>query len=490
MQASRLSQSAALLLLTIAGANVSAQSVDEQIKRITSTLTQTVVIKGAPVKYHTLADSMAKYKVPGVSIAVVHDGKLVWAQGFGVKTAGSKDAVTPNTLFQAASISKPVSATAMLSLVEQGKLSLDAPVNTFLKTWQLPDNEFTKTEPVTLRRLVSHSAGLNVHGFPGYVSGAKLPTVQQILDGKPPANTKAVRVEMTPGSTWKYSGGGTTIMQLAMVDTTGETFPALMQRLVLGPIGMQHSAYEQPLSKAKQALAATGHDDEGKRIPGRWHTYPELAAAGLWTTPTDLTKWAIEITEARSGKSTKILSQKMATEMLTEQKASSGLGPMVGDSGDAKYFQHGGSNEGYRCFVAYFPALGRGAVVMTNGEGGSLIYRQILSSLAKEYHWPGYEASEIEPIALTPSTVEQLLGAYPLPPMSPTDKPPTLFITQENGKLMIEAAKYLSKTEIVLLANDELIALENGFQLKLVRDQDGRIAHLDFNSMKLVKKSR
>lgn len=487
MQASHL---ATLILLAIISTSASAQSIDEQISRITNTMTASIVIKGAPEKYHTLADSMAKYKVPGVSIALIHDGKLAWSQGFGVKTAGSKDAVTSNTLFQAASISKPVSATAMLRLVEQGKLSLDAPINTFLKTWQLPDNEFTKTEPVTLRRLVSHSAGLNVHGFPGYASDAKVPTVQQILDGKAPANTKAIQVVMTPGSTWKYSGGGTTIMQLAMAETTGEAFPALMQRLVLDPIGMQNSAFEQPLSKAKQDLAAAGHDDQGRVISGRWHTYPELAAAGLWTTPTDLTKWAIEIAEARAGESTKTLSQKMATEMLTVQKAPSGLGPAVEGNGDAMHFQHGGSNEGYKCFVVYFPALGRGAAIMTNGDAGSMVYRQLLNALAKEYQWPAYKAREIEPVALDANTLDQLIGEYPLPPMSPTDTPPSIFITQENGRLMIEAAKFLSKTEIVLLANNELIALETGFALELGREKDGRITHLDFNSRKLVKKSR
>jgi hypothetical protein len=225
-------------------------------------------------------------------------------------------------------------------------------------------------------------------------------------------------------------------------------------------------------------------------ISGRWHTYPELAAAGLWTTPTDLTKWAIEIAEARAGKSTKTLSQKMATEMLTEQKAPSGLGPMVESKGDAMYFQHGGSNKGYSCFVVYFPALGRGAAIMTNGDAGSVAYRQLLNALAKEYQWPAYKAREIEPIALDANMLDQLAGEYPLPPMSPTDTPTSAFITQENGKLMIEAAQFLAKDEIVLLANDELIVPDNGFQLKLARDKDDRVTHLEFGKMKLVKKSR
>lgn len=486
MQVPRL---ASLLLLMIAATNASAQGVDEQIKRVTSSMTPSIVIKGEPEKLHTLADSMAKYKVPGVSIALIHDGKLAWAQGFGVKTAGHHDAVTATTLFQAASISKPVSATAMLRLVEQGTLALDTPINTFLKTWKLADNAYTQTEPVTLRRLVSHSAGLNVHGFPGYASDAAIPTVQQILDGKKPANTRAIKVEMLPGSTWRYSGGGTTIMQLAMIETTGEAFPALMQRLVLDPIGMQNSAFEQPLSEAKQGLAAAGHDDEGKMVPGRWHTYPELAAAGLWTTPTDLSKWAIEIAEAKAGKSSKTLSQKMANEMLTVQKAKSGLGPALEDNGDTMRFQHGGSNQGYSCFVVYFPALGRGAAIMTNGDAGSVVYQQLLIALAKEYQWPSFKAREIEPVALDASMLEQLVGEYPLPPMSPTDKPPSAFITQDNGKLMIEAAQFLAKDEIVLLANDEMIVPDNGFQLKLARDKNGRVSHLEFNSRKLFKKN-
>lgn len=481
---------ATLILLTIVGAKVSAQSIDEQIQRVTSTMTPSIVIKGAPEKLHTLSDSMAKFGVPGVSIALIHGGKLAWAQGFGVKSAGSNDAVTATTLFQAASISKPVSATAMLRLVEQGTLALDTPINTFLKTWQLADNAFTQSAPVTLRRLVSHSAGLNVHGFPGYASGAAVPTVQQILDGKKPANTRGVKVEMVPGSTWKYSGGGTTIMQLAMVETTGEAFPALMQRLVLAPIGMQQSAFEQPLSEAKQGLAAAGHDDEGKMVPGRWHTYPELAAAGLWTTPTDLTKWAIEIAEARSGKSTKTISQAMANEMLTPQKATSGLGPVVEGKGDTMRFQHGGSNHGYSCFVVYFPAIGRGAAVMTNGDAGSMVYQQLLIALAKEYHWPAFKARVIEPVALEAHMLDQLAGEYPLPPMSPTDKPPSLLITQEQGKLMIEAANYLPKGELVLLADGELLSPETGFQLKLVKDDQGRVSNLEYGPRKLMKKNR
>jgi len=393
----------------------SAPKTDEVIARVTAGLRPAITVKGEAAGKFTLAERMALYKVPGVSIAVVDSGRIVWARGFGLKEVGTADSVTQTTLFQAASISKPVAATALLRLAEEGKLSLDAPVNEYLKGWKVPDNRFTAKEKVTLRRIVAHYAGLTVHGFPGYAAGDSIPTVPQILDGLKPANTPAVRVDTFPGSHWSYSGGGITVEQLAMTDVTGEPFPALLKRLVLDPIGMTNSGYDQPLPAAKKGQEAAGYRPDGSMIAGRWHTYPEMAAAGLWTTPTDLLKWAMEIAAAKAGKSTKVLSQKMATEMLTVQKAPSGLGPMLHGSGHAFYFEHGGSNEGYRCEVMYFPEIGRGAAVMTNSDAGSAVAQEVLYALAAEYHWPEYAPREIERVTLDSATVHAMLGSYTIP---------------------------------------------------------------------------
>ncbi len=215
----------------------------DHIGRVTSTLVSAVQVRGAPVQHHALLERMKRYHTPGVSVAVVDSGRVVWARGFGVKEAGGSDSITPTTVFEAGSISKPVAATATLRLVEQGKLSLDEPVNTYLKSWKLPDNKFTAKEKVTLRRIMSHSAGLTVHGFPGYAVTDSIPTLPQVLDGKKPANTPAVRVDTFPGAIWRYSGGGTTIQQLIDVDQTGKSFPALVKELVLDPIGMTNSTY-------------------------------------------------------------------------------------------------------------------------------------------------------------------------------------------------------------------------------------------------------
>ena len=195
-----------------------------RIERVLSGLRPPLEVTGRPTVKWTLAERMAYHEVPGVSIAVISGGRVEWARGIGVKEAGKADSITPTTLFQAASISKPVAATGMLRLVERGTLQLDTNVNGYLKSWKVPENKFTTTEKVTLRRIASHTAGLTVHGFPGYSPTDPIPTVVQVLDGAKPANTRPVRVDTTPGAISRYSGGGTTIMQQLLVDVTGKPF--------------------------------------------------------------------------------------------------------------------------------------------------------------------------------------------------------------------------------------------------------------------------
>src|SRR5215471_10327430 len=232
----------------LSSAFAAAASPDPRIAQVESGLRPPVLIEGD--KTWSIEERMRFYGVSGVSIAVIRDSKIEWAKGYGLADVETKQAVTPSTLFQAGSISNPVSAMGALVLVEDGKLKLDADINGYLKSWKVPGNEHTAKSPVTLERLLSHTAGLTVHGLPGYAAGATIPTVPQVLDGAPPANTAPVRVDLDPGTQYRYSGGGYTIAQLAMVDVTGQTFPALMQRLVLGPLGMKESTFDQPLPAA------------------------------------------------------------------------------------------------------------------------------------------------------------------------------------------------------------------------------------------------
>ena len=329
---------------------------------------------------------MQLYKVPGLSIAVIDNFQIVWTKAYGVIEGGSATPVTSRTLFQAGSISKPVAATGALYLVEQGKLSLDENVNQKLKTWKVPENEFTKNEKVTLRRLMSHSAGLTVHGFPGYDVNDPMPTLVQIFNGETPANTASIRVDLVPGTQVRYSGGGVTIEQQLMMDVTGKPFPALMREIVLDKIGMTDSSYEQPLRPAQAAMTASGTYADGKVVHGRWHIYPEMAAAGLWTTPTDLGKFAIEIALSKHGKSNRVLSEEMTRQMLTPALDEAGLGFFL-DKDNPGQFSHNGADEGFQALLTMNAESGKGVAIMANSDMGIAVGDFLLQSVAKEYGW-------------------------------------------------------------------------------------------------------
>jgi CubicO group peptidase (beta-lactamase class C family) len=275
---------------------------------------------------------MEHHNVPGISIAVINDGKIEWARGYGLADVAEGRPVTTTTLFQAASISKPVAATAALTLVEEGSLELDRNVNEWLVSWKMPENDYTAVQPVTLRELLTHSAGTTVHGFPGYARSAQIPNAIGVLDGE--GNTDPIRVDIVPGSQWRYSGGGYTAMQLLLTDVAGMSFAAIMRERVLGPAGMSESTYEQPLPESRWSQAATGYRPDSSEVEEKWHVYPEQAAAGLWTTPTDLAHFAIAVQQAYAGESESMLSQEMAEAMLTPDENDWGLGPGIMGGGD------------------------------------------------------------------------------------------------------------------------------------------------------------
>lgn len=351
---------------------------------------------------------MAAYKVPGLSFAVIDDFKIVSAQALGVTDAGGTTAVTPRTLFQAGSISKPVATMGALALVEKGKLSLDDDVNRKLESWKVPDNEFTKEQKVTLRRIMSHSAGLTVHGFPGYAVSEPRPTLIQILSGAKPANTPPVKVDFVPGTRWRYSGGGVLIEQQLMIDVSGEPFPRVMRETVFNKIGMNDSSYEQPLPPSRAAAAASGTYANGKAVAGRWHIYPEMAAGGLWTTPTDLAKLAIDVSLSKRGQSNRVLTQSMAGEMLKVQmprveeialgdehhRDRMGLGFFLGDETRPDLFGHIGDDEGFQAMMMMFADSGKGAVVMANSQYGIMLGDFLFEQIAKDYSWKNFVASD------------------------------------------------------------------------------------------------
>lgn len=380
---SRYFASGLLGLLSGAAFAASSTATEDHIRRVQQGIVPPVLVSGDVPVMKSVAARMTELNVPGVSIAVIHEGRIEWARGFGVTGTGGAP-VTANTLFQAASISKPVFALAVLRLVDGEKLNLDANVNDYLKEWKLPDNDFTRQSKVTLRGLLSHSAGLTLHGFPGYAASTPLPTTVQILDGTPPANTAAIRADIVPGTLVRYSGGGYLVAQHLLHDVTGVPLPKLMRDLVFAPLGMTRSTYEQPLPMTRMSEIALPHRADGKPVAGGPHTYPEMAPAGLWTTPTDLARYALGVRASLAGKSTGVISAKTARAMLTPVFNNQGLGPQVGGKTSRKFFAHDGGNEGYRCLLIAYED-GEGAVVMTNSDSGGELTGEILRTIAYVY---------------------------------------------------------------------------------------------------------
>jgi len=337
----------------------------------------------------TLAELMARFHVPAVSVAVIRDFEIHWAKAYGVADVTSGAAADNDTLYQAASISKPVAAFGVLRAVAQGRLSLDEDVNRYLRSWKVPAGDAGATGPVTLRSLLSHTSGADDgFGFPGYHPSVDQPTVVQVIAGAKPSNTGPVLFARPPYAAHKYSGGGVTIAQLAVTEALGQPFPSLMQELVLGPAGMVRSAYEQPLSSARDRDAARAHDREGRAMDAKWHVYPELEAAGLWTTPTDLAKLAVALQRALAGRDAALLPRELAREMITPV----GVGPFavgfqIGKNGEGWYFSHGGSNWGFRATLTAHVRKGYGAAVMTNATGGGPLAEALIKRIAAAYGW-------------------------------------------------------------------------------------------------------
>ena len=365
-------------------------------------------------RLQSIEDRMRYYGVPGISVAVIHDGKLAWAQGWGVRDASTCAPVTTSTQFQAASISKTIAAAAALRLVQRGGLSLEPVINSELKQWQLPLPQ--GAGPVTLRGLLSHTGGTTVHGFAGYSQQGPLPTTLQILEGAAPANSAAVRVDLPPGWQFRYSGGGYTVAELAMTDSAGVAYPALVQDEVFAPLDMQRSSVGTPLA-GTGADVAQAHSN-GQVIQGGYHRYPELAAAALWTTPSDLARLLIDVQAAAHDRPARLLKPDTARQMLTQQAAAPplaegwGLGVALNGAGAERRFGHDGRNEGFESTMVAYVDRGEGIVVLTNADRGKQLADEVVRAAANAYGWDGLRSREVAEVDVPEEALEQYVGYY------------------------------------------------------------------------------
>lgn len=369
-----------LFILLFLSVNAFAQEVNDNIKLFENDLNHWDKSKN---KKWTLIERMAFYEVNAVSIAVIKDYKVEWTKAYGYADVKEKKAATTQTLFQAASISKSLNSLAILKLVEEEKLGLDDDINNYLKNWKFPYDSISIGKKISIANLLSHKAGLSVGGFEGYKKGADLPSTIEILDGLKPSNSNAVRSVFEPNTRFQYSGGGTTVTQLILENTTGKEYEDYMLENVLTPLEMSNSSFNQPPAKGKEKFLATGYNNN-KEVEGKYHVYPEKAAAGLWTNPTDLANYIIETQLSLLGKSNKILSKEMSIKRLDNQ-----YGVFTNEFNDVKYFGHSGGNEGFVCHYVGSFEDGNGLVVMTNGRNSKML-EEIVNSIASLNNWKNY----------------------------------------------------------------------------------------------------
>lgn len=416
MMCTAIATKAAIIVLALTGCltgNQGAQrSLEPRIRNVETGVPPAVIVKGEAPDMFSITEMMAKLNVPGVSVAVIDQGKIQWAECYGVKEVG-EEPLTVNTLFQAGSVSKPIVAMAALSLVAEGTLDLDVDVNRYLKSWRVPENELTGREKVTLRRLLSHTAGVSSFLADDGGPAGEAPTLLQILNGEPPAEGGPVSVDLVPGSEQRYSNEGYAIIQQLLIDVEGKPFPRIMKERVLEPLKMDRSTFAQPLPESLLPVAATGHIGAGEPIEDKGLIYHNMGAGGLWTTPSDLARFAVEIQRSITGESSSVLPGEMTSAMLDDPVSGYGLGLGARGVGLGRTFGHSGHNAGFLCHMKALAEGGQGVVVMANSNKAIPLLEGITMAVAREYEWPGDIAPrEIEPFEITEEELSTYCGQY------------------------------------------------------------------------------
>jgi CubicO group peptidase (beta-lactamase class C family) len=456
-----------LLLTTLTG--YAQNNTKENIAKVENGLFAPIQIEGE--KNWNILDRMAFYKTPGLSIAVIQNYRLVWAKGYGFANDSSKTPVTTQTLFQAGSISKSLNAVAVLKLAEEKKIDLYADINVYLKSWKFPYDSLSKGKKITVANLLSHTGGINLQGFGGYQPGKPLPTIVQVLNGEKPANSPHIRSAFEPGLRPEYSGGGVIISQQIVMDITGQDYADYMQQAVLKQLGMNRSTFSQPPAGVNDAMLATGYNIAGNPIPGKHRIYPEQAAAGLWTNPTDLAKFVIGLQLAYEGKSDKVLTKQSAGLMFTpyQNKMGIALGTFINVLDSTKYFTHPGSTVGFQSI--YYGSLrdGNGVVVMLN-SGSQQLATEVVNSVAKVYEFKDLYHPNIKKRISTPpaDVLQTYTGQFQLAPNR------VLTILFEEGRMYVRMQGEM-KRELFAEAPNKFFLRDLPYELEFLKGTGGTI---------------
>lgn len=443
-----------LILFQSCWAQSSSDTTTDLIKKVENGLITTqVYIEGDTTSF--IEERMEHYGIPGVSIAVIHDGKVVWAKGYGITDKDSKAPVTTQTLFQASALSIPVSAYGALRLVEQHKVHLDENINNYLKSWKVPENEFTKEKKVTLKNLLNHSAGVYPRGTGNYGRDQKIPTLLEILNGASPALNEPIVINKEPGESVRFAYASYVPIQQMMIELEGGTFPEIMDKLVLKPLELNSSTFDQSLSKAQLNLAATGYLQDGSMVKDRSKVYPAMASYGLWTTATDYATFVANIQQTLKGRHTKGLPKDLAELMGIPYGVSNsgwsftcGLGFQLFNKSGEVYLRHHGWNTGFYAEIMAHRDKGYGVVVMTNSTFPDF-NAEVIRAVALAYEWDGY-IPNYDKMNIEPSLVAKISGRY-----QADNRVATVF--QKDGKLFVKNIFNVDANELIRVSDSTFV---------------------------------
>lgn len=386
------------------------------------------------VKRMTIPEMMKLDKIPGMSIAFVDNGELAWTKHYGYANLEDSIPVSSETVFTGASLSKPITAIAALNLVEKGVLDLDEDVNLKLKEWKIPESTLTKKEKVTLRRLISHKAGIKNDLWSSYLPEDTIPTLNQMLAGEKPSLDPQTSVIYEPGSKTEYSNPGYSIIQKLIMDVKNEEFDKIIDQLIFDPVGMENSSFKQPIPNHLAKRKAIGYTKELEPYPYR--LFPYQAAGGIWTTPTDLAKFMIAVLNDHH-KGTNTLVSKETTNTIFKKYIDRYVFSFW-NWGEDIVFMHYGSNQGFNCIMYGSVNKNQGIVVMTNSDNSFGFFDYIQRAVNNEYQWEYVKPEILNPSKSDISWVEPFLGEYQW-----RDRKVTFTKNDENLELEIDDEKYI-----------------------------------------------
>jgi len=452
---------AAAAILASSGCGKVAPATARKIKSVEKGLMSAVFLKGLAPSKSTLAERMAFFRVPGVSVAVIDKKAVEWTKAYGEKDNQTHEPLTIETLFQGGAFSQMIAGAVFFALAEKSVLSLDEDAAAGLKSWAFPPEFDRRNHALDVRSLLAHGAGLSDQILLGYGADEARPGLVQMLAGDKPASNGPLWVPPARGgiSRTRYSEAGYVVLEAFLADRTGKSFDELARELVLAPAGMIESTFETPLSNASRALAATGHLREGRPVAGLWKNYPAAAAKGLWTTPTEFAGFLLELLGTAEGREGRILSPAAARGMLAPYLENYGAGFLVDGSGDDIQFKSRGKTEGFTCQMVLYPIRGQGAVIMTNSDNGFTLIEELLCALSAAYQWPHYKPEEKPVLRLDPDTYQSFAGRYEVGPNYFLD------VTWEDYYLIIQptgqaATKFYAEGQTLFYSTDPYIRIQ------------------------------